>query len=203
MVLFKTTEMHCSRLLKAISCLRKERILCDACILIEDKQVSAHRNVLVAGSDYFRSHYLGPLSEKSLPNVDLSSVTTDVDAVEAVVNFLYTGEINIDDDNLETVLKVSSFLLISQLRKYCIDYIVERLNLNTCLKYFMLSVEHTILDVEKKVCHTVKSRFHDYLIFQKVALGLSPEQLLYLIDKLSIFEHCGVTDILQYVTRVG
>ena len=54
-------------------------------------------------------------------------------------------------------------------------------------------------DLEKKLKHTVKSRFHDWIIFEKSSLEISPEHLQCLMKECGIFEYCSVADILQFV----
>ena len=200
MVIISSKETHCQSIMQAMNCLRNEGRLCDINLVVGVKNIPAHRCILVAGSDYFKSRFIGPFKADNLPQVNLSSITSDVSAVELMLNFLYTGEISINDENLEPVLKVSSFFMISELRDLCINFMEQTLGLNTCLKYFLLSVDHMIPGIEKRTAQSVKSRFHDYLIFQENSLDISPDQLLYLVQKCCIFEHTSNEDILVYLT---
>ena len=56
-------------------------------------------------------------------------------------------------------------------------------------------------DLEKKLKHTVKSRFHVWIIFEKSSLHveISAEHLQFLMKECGIFEYCSVADILQFV----
>ena len=199
MVVVNSKESYCHGIMQAMNRLRLEGRLCDVSLVVGDETIAAHRCVLVAGSDYFKSRFIGPFKADTLPQVDLSSITSDVAAVELMLNFLYTGEVTIDRRNLEPILKVSSFFMISELRDLCTDFMEKNLNLNTCLKYFLLSVDHMIPEIENKIEQTVKSRFHDYLIFEDQSLEVTPDQLLYLIQNCQVFENCTNEDILVYL----
>ena len=200
-----TTEMslddsdkHCSAVLDSVNSIREKGDLCDASLKVGEKKILVHKCILVGGSDYFRSRFIGPLKEDK-PEVDLSSVTDNVDSVEAVVNFLYTGKIKVDADNLAAILKISSYLLITKLHQFCIKYMLKKVDLDTCLQYFLLAVEYDIKEVVDKLKLTVTSRFHDWLIFIDSSLSLSSNQLLFLINECNIFEHCNIIDSLYFV----
>ena len=192
------STLHCPAILNAVNSLRQEGDLCDASLVIEHKKILVHKCVLVGGSDYFRSRFIGPLKGDN-PEVDLSSVTSDADSLEAVVNYLYTGKITVDPDNLQAIMKISSYLLLTKLRQFCIKYMMEKVYLNKCLQYYLLAVEYDIKEVVDKLALTVKSRFHDSVIFEDSILSVSPDQLLFLIYELNIFEHCTVIDALTFV----
>ena len=197
-MMLDSSDKHYPSLLDAVNSIRKEGNLCNASLVVGDKKIPAHKCILVGGSDYFRSHFIGPLKEDK-PEVDLSLVTDDVASTEAVVNFLYTGKIKVNEENLEAILKLSSYLLITQLRQFCMSYMLENVNLNTCLQYFLLAVEYDIQEVVDKFTQTIKSRFHDWLIFQENLLSVSPNQLLCLIKECNVFDHCKIIDALFFL----
>ena len=199
MVVVSSKESYCHGIMQAMNRLRLEGRLCDISLVVKDKTIDAHRCILVAGSDYFKSRFIGPFKADTMPQVDLSAITDDIAAVKLMLNFLYTGEVTIDSTNVEPILKVSSFFMITELRDLCTDFMEKNLALDTCLKYFLLSVDHMIPEIGKKLEQTVKSRFHDYLIFDSQSLEITPDQLLYLIQNCSIFENCSIADILVYV----
>ena len=121
MVILGSKEDICLRLMDVMNSLRKDQTLYDVCIKVGDDQVTAHKSVLVAASDYFTSLFVGPLKiEDNIAEVDLSSIAFDVESVEVVIDFLYTGVIDINEENLETILKLASFLLMSPLEELCI-----------------------------------------------------------------------------------
>ena len=177
---------------------RREETLTDVNIIVGNRQISAHKCVLVAGSEYFESLYLGPLAEDK-SEVNLSDVTDDYECTAAVIDFLYTGEIEIDDEKLDGILKIGSFLLISLLRESCVKYIEKNLNFDTCIQYYLISVDYMLPDLVDKLSKTVSSRFHDCLIFKDSTISVSPKQLQYLVNKCDIFAHCSTTDIISFV----
>ena len=73
MVILGSKEDICLRLMDVMNSLRKDKTLYDVCIKVGDNQVTAHKSVLVAASDYFTSLFVGSLKiEDNIAEVDLS-----------------------------------------------------------------------------------------------------------------------------------
>ena len=204
-MLFGFKGGHSISNMQALQRLRQDGSLCDACLVVGDQRIQAHRCILVAGSEYFRARFIGPMKERDdKPDVDLSIVARDVVYVEKVIDFLYEGVIDIDQSNVGPFLKLASFLLISQLRKYCIRFMEETVDrhliqVDTIVKYYLLAADFMVPDIENKLKNTVMTRFHDWLIFDESTLQVSPDQLRFLIKTCNIFEFCSEVDILKFI----
>ena len=194
MVVFRATETHFTEIMRAMNCLRQEKTFCDISLTIEDKQVFAHKNVLAAGSPYFRTLFLGHFAEATMPDINLSSVTKDIVVLESIISFIYTGEINIDKNNLAVIVKLASFFLINQLRDFCGTFMLKTLDLSTCLKYYSNAVDHGFPEIEKKTASIVRARFHDCLIFQEETLSVLPNELMFLVGK-GFLDYCSVPSV--------
>ena len=181
--------------------LRKAGSLCDVTLTVDQHAFKAHCCVLVAGSQYFNSLFLGQFKEASTQNIDLSEVTTDVKALEHVLDFLYAGEIDIDDDNLEILVKLSTYLVIDHLRKLCMEYIRGQLNLKTCLRYCLFAASYGLTWIEREAKLYLTSRLHDsYKVILEENLELSPDDVSYLL-KNDIFQHCTAVSTLYFVSK--
>ena len=159
----------------------------------------AHRHILVAGSDYFRTLFLGSFNETSKAEIDLSSTTSDFPTFEACINFLYTGEIDIDIDNLENFMKISSFFLIPELQTFCSKFVKENLELSKALQFYLYSMKYGYVKLEKEIGAMVISRFHDYYIFQDETLKISPDQLKHLFEN-DFLDFCSWDTLLKFLS---
>ena len=193
--------MYYQNILKTVNNLRRENILCDVRILAGRQEIHAHRCVLIAGSEFFISSRVGEYCNEKESVVDLSSVTNDAVLMEAIVNFLYLGEINIDMDNLETIVKVGSFLSIGDVKNFCCKFMLHTLDVASSLTYYLLAREFLFPEVEGKALSVLKSRFHDAIIFQDIAQTIPPAELQNLLKRYDIFKHCSVSDTLEYTTN--
>ena len=200
MVLLGSQEDICPCLMGRMNSHRKDKTLYDFCIKVGDNQVTAHKSVLAAASDYFTSLFVGPLkTADDTAKVDFSSIALDVESVEAVVDFLYTGVIDIHEENLEAILKLAGFLLINQLEQLCIEYMEQCSDLSSFMMYYLLSVDYMVTEAEEIMIRTVKPRFHDWFIHQDSTRALPSYHLQKLFEDYDIFEHCTVIDRLTFL----
>ena len=82
-------------LMEALAEQRRLGILTDITFVVEGVQFKAHRNVLVASSDFMRSLICGDFKESSSPTVTLDEVASAVFA--CVLDFCYEGRCRVPD----------------------------------------------------------------------------------------------------------
>ena len=196
MVLYKVEENYFKDILKGMN--NRRDSLYDVTLKVGDEKLHSHKAVLVTGSDYFNSLFVGPFAEKDKSEIDLTDLTDRVDLMENVVTFLYFGEIEINEINIESLMKVSSFLLIPKLQGFCTEFIVENLGLRSCLKYYFGALHYGFPDLERKIGNILQSRFHDYIIFHEEAVALSPNELSHLLKK-DFLKFCRASDLLDFL----
>ena len=178
MVILNSKEDVFPLWMEKMNSLRKDKTLYDVCIKVGDNQITAHKSVLASASEYFNSYFVGPLkTEDAIAEVDLSTIALDFESADAVVDFLYTGMIDIHDENLEAILKLATFLLIYPLKELCIKYMEQSCDLNLYMLYYLLCVDYMVADAEDIMIRTVKPRFHDWFINKNSTLVLSPYHL--------------------------
>ena len=198
MVLLQYSGTHFPNVMGNLRSFKKDGSLCDVYISVGDKRIPVHKCILAAGSDYFKSLFCGPLKQ-DLSEVNLSTVTDDYESVVSIIDFLYTGNINVDEENLGTILKLASFLLIGMVREMCIRYMESSLDLDSYLQYYLLAAEFMVPELEQTLLETIASRFHDCLILRDSSLNVSPSELKLLMDSCKIFEYCSDVDVMSFM----
>ncbi|KAM9340490.1 zinc finger and BTB domain-containing protein 8B [Symphorus nematophorus] len=111
---------------------RKRDFFCDCSILVEGRVFKAHRNVLFAGSGYFRAllvHYLQDNGQR-YSTASLDIVTAD--AFSIILDFLYSGRLALNRSNVIEVMSAASYLQMTDLVNFCKGYI--RSSLEICNK---------------------------------------------------------------------
>ncbi|XP_056439058.1 zinc finger and BTB domain-containing protein 8B [Gadus chalcogrammus] len=127
-------EVPCylAKLLRELNEQRKRDYFCDCSILVEGRVFKAHRNVLFAGSGYFRAllvHYLQDTGQlHSTASLDI--VTAD--AFSIILDFLYSGRLALNRGNVIEVMSAASYLQMTDLVNFCKEYI--RSSLDICNK---------------------------------------------------------------------
>ena len=92
--------------------LRKEEDFFDVTLVSDDEvQISAHKLVLASSSSFFKS--VLRKSPHSHPLIYLSGV--DSANLEFILNYIYQGEVNIYQEQLDTFLDIAQKLKVSSL----------------------------------------------------------------------------------------
>jgi hypothetical protein len=78
----------------------RQGLLCDVVVVADDNvALPAHRSVLAACSHYFYAMFTSELAESRSDSVTLKQI--DGHALELLVEFMYTSEIKIVEDNVQ------------------------------------------------------------------------------------------------------
>jgi len=108
------------------------------------------------------------MKEQESTEVDLSqSVLIDADdSFKRVLDFMYCGDIEINVDNVENVLRIADFLLFDDVKDYCRQFFLVHgnLTLSNCLWVSVLAEHHSLNDVADVARAMVRCRFHDYFV---------------------------------------
>ena len=127
-----TAEGHSTRLLTKMASLRAQgRHLCDVVLQIGSKKLYAHRVVLSACSNYFCAMFTNSMLESRQETVTLTDL--DEKAVEDLVEFAYTSNIDIHEDNVQPLLKAASILQLPEVSGACSDFLSQQLHPSNCL----------------------------------------------------------------------
>ncbi|CAH1259067.1 ZBTB17 [Branchiostoma lanceolatum] len=105
---------HCSTLLRRLHELRRRDILCDVTVSVEGRNFRCHKAILAVCSGYFRSLFAANNNNTSIA---LPGVNANV--VEDILNYMYTGELQLDTQHMTAYLDVASYLEIPAVVELC------------------------------------------------------------------------------------
>ncbi|KAE8624158.1 hypothetical protein XENTR_v10005849 [Xenopus tropicalis] len=120
-----------TKLLGELNEQRKRDFFCDCSIIVEGRIFKAHRNVLFANSGYFRAmlvHYIQDSGRHSTASLDI--VTSE--AFSTILDFLYSGKLNLCGENVIEVMSAASYLQMTDVVNFCKVFI--RSSLDICRK---------------------------------------------------------------------
>ncbi|XP_058869615.1 zinc finger and BTB domain-containing protein 10 isoform X2 [Acipenser ruthenus] len=121
---------YCYQLLQELNEQRKNGILCDVNIVVSGQVFRAHKNILVAGSRFFKTLYCLTKNE----SCDQTTIThLDVAAVQGfsvILDFLYSGNLLLTSQNAIDVMSVASYLQMTEVVHSCRAFIKDALNIS-------------------------------------------------------------------------
>lgn len=111
---------HSSLLLEALNRHRLEGKFCDVSLLVQGRELRAHKAVLAAASPYFHDKLLlGDAPRLTLPSV------IEADAFEGLLQLIYSGRLRLPLDALPAHLLVASGLQMWQVVDQCSEILRE------------------------------------------------------------------------------
>ncbi|KAJ8045520.1 Kelch-like protein 28 [Holothuria leucospilota] len=122
---------HSNKIMRGLFNLRQNQHLCDITLKVQDQCIHAHRAVLASGSPYFSAMFVGNLSEKDQKEVEIKSV--DKNALEALVNYIYNGKIQISISNVQAILAAANLIQMKDVKQLCCDFLEQNLDTSNCL----------------------------------------------------------------------
>ncbi|XP_058476675.1 kelch-like protein 11 [Solea solea] len=168
-----TCSAYCSELSRRQNEQRKTGLFCDVTLAFcsggassaeRVQTLSAHRTVLSAASHYFTLLLGGHFSESQSARVELKAWTCedglDPETVRSVVQFMYTGEITVTTANVHQVLELADRFLLVQLKTFCGDFLMKKLNLSNCVAVHSLAHMYTLDQLALGAAKTIRMNFH-------------------------------------------
>ncbi|XP_078135981.1 kelch-like protein 11 [Sander vitreus] len=167
-----TCSAYCSELSRRQNEQRKSGLFCDvtlefsSCGVSEDRvqTLTAHRSVLSAASQYFTLLLGGQFSESLSRRVELkgwsSSTGPDPETVESVLQFMYTGQIGVTTANVHEVLELADRFLLAQLKNFCGEFLMKKVNLSNCVAVHSLAHMYTLDQLAQGAAKTIRRNFN-------------------------------------------
>ncbi len=136
----------------------KNRQFCDAKLKVEGKVIMAHKCVLSAASEYFRSMFRGNFKESKKGEVEIKGITHV--AMETIMNAIYTKKYILHDSDVVEVLSAADFLQINKIVKECEKHMTNFLELKNCFEYLKLSEKFRLKDLQEVAHDFIMTNFH-------------------------------------------
>ncbi|KAJ1522109.1 hypothetical protein ONE63_002420 [Megalurothrips usitatus] len=176
---------HTNRAFENMNGLRKQNLLCDVTLISDDNsEVSAHKMVLAACSPYFYAMFTS-FEESKSDRVTLQGV--DAMALQLLVNYVYTSEIHVTEENVQVLLPAANLLQLTDVRDACCDFLQGQLHPTNCLGIRAFADLHGCLDLLSNADSYIEQHFSEVVECEEF-LTLSPQQVSKLIcsDRLTV-----------------
>ena len=199
--LFRASRDHAGRLLAKMGSLRRERQLCDVTLRVGHREIAAHRLVLSACSQYFCAMFTNRMRESEQESVTLADV--DADCLEEIVDFAYTGNISIHEDNVQHLLKASAMLQLSEIVSACCTFLKGQLHATNCLGIATFAKAHGCISLGDRAMEYVQDSFAEVVEGEEF-LQLSLDSVLNLLgsDLIQVSsEECVFEAMYKWLTH--
>ncbi|KAM9398282.1 kelch-like protein 5 isoform 2-T2 [Salvelinus alpinus] len=126
-----TAHTHAELTFSRMETYLRTKQLCDVTLVAGDRRIPAHRLVLSSVSDYFAAMFTSDVREAKQEEVKMEGV--DPDALWVLVQYAYTGRVELREDTIECILSVSCLLQLQSVVQACCNFLIKQLHPSNCL----------------------------------------------------------------------
>ena len=114
---------HSEILLSKCAQFRDESQFIDVRLKVCEDIFPAHRIVLAANSDYFYAMFTDGMKESNQEVIELKDESISPDAFKIVMDSIYTGDLNVNEENVFEVLAAADHLQVTNVVQQCCDFL--------------------------------------------------------------------------------
>jgi len=167
---------------------RDEGQFIDVRLKVREDIFPALRIVLAASSDYFHAMFTDGMKESSQEVIELKDENISPDALKIVMDSIYTGDLNVNEENVFEVLAAADHLQVTSVVQQCCDFLKRefiqlRLDLN---KYCLLSTvadRHGLKDLQEAAEKKMASMYVDVCESEEFLSNVGANQLFSLLSR--------------------
>ncbi|CAK8683092.1 unnamed protein product [Clavelina lepadiformis] len=150
----------------------------DVTINVEDESISANKMVLSCFSDYFENMFDIEMNENQ---VEIRGVAAT--AMKLIIEFIYTGNIEISKANVCDLLSASNMMQINDVKEFCFEFLEDSISIETCLTISYLADLYGSDHLEDQVKTFIEENINDVITTENFN-NLSKKELVSLSRKV-------------------
>ncbi|XP_059169911.1 kelch-like ECH-associated protein 1B [Physella acuta] len=194
-----TISKYADEALSAINQFRLEGSLCDIALRIQGEEIHAHKVILAACSDYFRGMFTRGMKESNASSVEILEPSLTAEILRELVNFAYTYEIHVTQDNVQSLLVSAIFLEMKHVVDACTLFMEQQLDPSNCIGFAYFAAAHGCCDLENKAKKYIREHFCEVIKYDEF-LTLDVNDVICIIQKDELNVKCE-TEVFQAVVR--
>ena len=126
-------------MLHTLNSFRKSKTFCDVSLVVDNCRLPAHKVVLAANSPVLKASFMSELTGGDEFKVDLLEFIPETKIIEELLNYVYTGEAEISEENADELLVIADYFAIPNLKETCAEFLMINLKPSNCLAIQVLA----------------------------------------------------------------
>uniref|UniRef100_A0A3B3UST8 Kelch-like family member 41a n=1 Tax=Poecilia latipinna TaxID=48699 RepID=A0A3B3UST8_9TELE len=177
--------------------LLNENKLIDCVLKVGDRSIPSHQLILAACSPYFRELFFS-VDGKEEDRKEVVLENLDPNVMEVIVNYLYSAEIDINDNNVQDIFVVANRFQIPSVFTVCVNYLQKSLTKKSCLAIYRLGLMLNCARLAMAARDYIADRF-ETIAKDEDFLDLAPPEIFAIIgtDALNVEKEEAVFEALM------
>lgn len=142
---------------------------CSFCIAVYKSHIrkfccglfQVHKMVLCGCSDYFRAMFTHGMLETKKNSIDLNTVS--IAGLRPLLNFAYTGKMNLSVENISEILATATFLQIGPAIKLCCRFLKEKMTFENANKLMEMGHDYGLNELKEYHSKLVLGNFFEFV----------------------------------------
>ena len=179
---------HYGDLLSKYSKYREEDHLIDVRLKVDEDIFPAHRVVLAANSEYFYAMFTDRMKESNQEVIELKDESVTPDILKIVIDFIYTGDLHITEENVFEVLAAADHLQVTNVVRQCCHFLLTevvqlRFDVQTYCRVWIMADRHGLKDLQETAEHIMASMFNDICESEEFLSNIGADPFLSLLSR--------------------
>ncbi|GAB6019594.1 hypothetical protein CHUAL_014002 [Chamberlinius hualienensis] len=177
-------NQHTQKAFDMMNMLRKQNVMCDVVLCCDGVDVPAHKMILSVCSPYFYAMFTS-FEESKADRITLQGI--DGNALLLLIDYVYTAEILVTEENVQTLLPAANILQLTDVRDASCAFLQNQLHHSNCLGIRAFADLHGCHDLMRSAETFIEQHFVD-VVESDEYLALSAAQVCQLVssDFLSV-----------------
>ena len=154
-------QKFCFEMMKRLDIQRRNEHFCDVILEVDSgdgqARLKAHRIVLCAASPFFYNALNSDMKEKKEGVIRLPETSKAV--MEELLEFVYTGHVDVTQHNAFDLLEMADFLVIPSLKALSSKFISQTLSLSNCLGAYYSAERYHCPELQKEARDFASANF--------------------------------------------
>ncbi|XP_045170168.2 kelch-like protein 40 isoform X2 [Mercenaria mercenaria] len=148
-------------LLENLNKLYENQVLTDVTLKVDNVRIDCHRNVLAAASPYFRAMFVNPVKERDEKVIEIYNIPSYV--LGAVIGYIYTGSIQLTNENVQDFLMTATMLELTHLIENCANYMTHEVCMENCVEMLTFASHFACTKLKQYAKKFILDKFSDII----------------------------------------
>ena len=171
----------------------RTKLLTDVALGVGGSEFRCHKAVLAAMSSYFDAMFSSGMRETEEGAIELHGL--DEVVIENILEYIYTGKIDINNENADLIFSASVYLQIKPLQSICERFLLSHTDLDNCVDVLHLANSNSCNDLANNVIGFIKENITQ-IIDKKSFESIDSDTFIQLIASDDLIVP-GETDVLD------